>query len=160
MDRLFRNLPRELQWEILTEFVGTHVVRYNRLMRRMSGAIQSKLSSQAKHSYYFENSDCRLKQYACYYGDRAIPWYWTNTFDPELYTITEVALGVHGNLMALFKNSRTGELSYGFYSRVRRWSISPIRDTVTLPPYVKREYPSYPYTNKKLHRTGAKVVLY
>ena len=35
MENLFRALPRDLQWEVLTEFVGTHVVRRGKLMRKI-----------------------------------------------------------------------------------------------------------------------------
>ena len=35
MDKLFKALPRDLQWEILSEFVGTHVVRKGKLMRKL-----------------------------------------------------------------------------------------------------------------------------
>ena len=43
MDKLFKALPRDLQWEILSEFVGTHVVRNGKLMRKMTGEIQARL---------------------------------------------------------------------------------------------------------------------
>jgi hypothetical protein len=36
MDNLFLALPRDLQWEILTEFVGTHVVHGGKLMRKIA----------------------------------------------------------------------------------------------------------------------------
>ena len=35
MDQLFRALPRDLQWEVLTEFTGTHTVRKGKLRRKM-----------------------------------------------------------------------------------------------------------------------------
>ena len=42
-DHLFKLLPRDLQWEIMTDFVGGYVVRYNRLRRIMSGEVQQKI---------------------------------------------------------------------------------------------------------------------
>lgn len=159
MDTLFKNLPRELQWEILTVFVGTHVVRYNKLRRKFTGDIQNQLIESTKNSY-FEYRGCCLKQYPCYYGDGKMPWYWTRTFSPDIYSLTQVALGVEGNVISLFKNVRTGELSYGFYSRAHKWYIFPIVDNVRLSPYVKRHYLSYPFTNKKLNRMDMNVVLY
>ena len=35
MDQLFKALPRDLQWEILSEFVGSHSVRNGKLMRKL-----------------------------------------------------------------------------------------------------------------------------
>ena len=42
-DELFIKLPRDLQWEILETFVGTHIVRNGKLMRKMTGRIQAQL---------------------------------------------------------------------------------------------------------------------
>jgi len=35
MDQLFKALPRDLQWEILSEYVGSHSVRKGKLMTKM-----------------------------------------------------------------------------------------------------------------------------
>ena len=48
MDELFKALPRDLQWEILSEFVGTHVVRNGKLMRKMVGNIQGELADKMR----------------------------------------------------------------------------------------------------------------
>jgi hypothetical protein len=40
MDNLFKALPRDLQWEILSEFVGTHAVRNSKLLRKITGEYQ------------------------------------------------------------------------------------------------------------------------
>lgn len=37
VDQIFKMLPEVLQWEILTDFVGGFIVRYNKLRRLMSG---------------------------------------------------------------------------------------------------------------------------
>jgi len=50
MDHLFKALPEALQWEILTEFVGTHVVRNNKLRRKLTGEIHSALLRNYKSS--------------------------------------------------------------------------------------------------------------
>lgn len=160
MDLLFKNLPTELQWEILTEFVGTHVVRYNKLRRRMDGEIQNQLFECTRNSYFFGNSKCYLKQKACYFGDGNMPWYWQTQLNQSVFTVTQVSLGTTGNVFALVKNIHTGDLSYS-YSWSRKWYTCPIDDSVTLLPYVKHHYPSYPYTNKKIkRRTVQKVILY
>ena len=51
MDQLFKALPEALQWEIMTEFVGTHLVRYNKLRRKMTGEIHSLLLQNYKSRY-------------------------------------------------------------------------------------------------------------
>ena len=43
VDKIFKMLPRELQWEILTDFVGGFAVRFNRLRRLLSDDIQEKI---------------------------------------------------------------------------------------------------------------------
>ena len=48
MDNLFKALPEVLQWEILTEFVGSHVVRYKKLRRKFTGAIHATLMKNYK----------------------------------------------------------------------------------------------------------------
>ena len=160
MNQLFRNLPTELQWEILAEFVGTHVVRYNKLKRRMDGHIQNRLIELTKNSRFVDYNRLYLKHFACYYGDGNVQWYWTNPLNPSVFSVTQVSLGIKGNTIALMKNIRSGELSYGFYSSSsRQWNMSPINNSVTLSPYVKHHYPSYPHTNKKLgRRSGQKVM--
>ncbi len=162
MNQLFKNLPTDLQWEILTEFVGTHVVRNNKLRRRMDGHIQNRLTEVTKYSLFEDYNRLYLKHYPCYYGYGKMPWYWTNPRNPLFISVTQISVGTIGNTVALMKNIKTGELSYGFYSSSsRKWYMSPIDDSVALSPYVKHHYPSYPYTNKKLNRkSGVKAILY
>ena len=35
MEKLFKDLPRDLQWEILTEFVGSHSVRKGKIIQKI-----------------------------------------------------------------------------------------------------------------------------
>ncbi len=51
MDQLFLALPDELQWEILTKFVGTHSVRNGRLKRHMTGEIHATLLRNHRSNY-------------------------------------------------------------------------------------------------------------
>ena len=48
MDQLFKALPEVLQWEILSEFVGTHVVRYKKLRRKFTGEVHAMLLKNYK----------------------------------------------------------------------------------------------------------------
>ena len=43
MDQLFKALPRDLQWEVLADFVGTHVVRNGKLLRKLDNTITDRL---------------------------------------------------------------------------------------------------------------------
>jgi len=43
MDQLFKALPRDLQWHILTEFVGSHSVRKGKLIKKMVFGSKHKL---------------------------------------------------------------------------------------------------------------------
>ena len=36
MDKLFKALPRDLQWEVLTVFVGSHAVRKGQLIQKIN----------------------------------------------------------------------------------------------------------------------------
>jgi hypothetical protein len=126
----------------------------------MDGRIQKKLLERAKNLLFPTYLRIYLKQNACYYGDGKVPWYWTNPANPSVFTVTQVSLGTKGNAISLLKNNRTGELSYGFYSSSRKWYMSPIDDSVTLSPYVKHHYPSYPHPNKKLKRESVQKVMF
>ena len=146
-------LPTDLQWEILTEFLGTHVVRNNKLIRRMDGEIQNKLIEYAKQNYLFDHPKCCLKQkpYHFVYGNT--PWYWQRAYDHPDYKVTEVSLYKNETVFALVENIQTGESWHSYYSSSNNMYTCPIDDSVILLPYVKHYYPSYPYTNKKLKRT-------
>lgn len=158
---MFENLPTELQWEILTEFVGTHVVRNNKLIRRMDGKIQKKLVECAKHSHLFDHPKCYLKQKTYHFGNGNMPWYWQTPYDQSVFKVTEVSLYKNETVFALVENIRTGEMIHSYYSSSNKMYTCPVDDSVTLLPYAKHNYPSYPYTNKKLKRTtGLKVILY
>ena len=41
MEQLLKALPRDLQWHILAEFVGSHAVRKGRLMKKNGVWFQS-----------------------------------------------------------------------------------------------------------------------
>ena len=56
VDQIFKLLPQELQWEILVEFVGGFIVRFNRLRRIMSSVIQEKI---IEHNFELNNLSWR-----------------------------------------------------------------------------------------------------
>ena len=178
MDQVFKGLPQVIQWEILTEFVGGFAVRYNRLRRFMTGDLQKKIMK-----YNFEQYDISTRNlWAKHIVYSPIPFrleHLVNTSRRRVYVGLENGLpefqikysDVHQAIaltefsrretfVVLFKERDTEKLSYGYYCWGREWFITPIDDSVILPPFVKHYYPSYPYTNKKLGRPGLKMKLH
>lgn len=140
MDNLFLKLPRDLQWEILTEFVGTHVVRNGKLMRKMIGGVL-----------------CLKKQLPLY-----IPLGTWIAYNDICYN-TNVVLRRDCKMdIYLWENWNTREITYLYYrynytSECYKYEL---KDGQHLPPFVKHNYPSYPYTDKKLGRPSKKMTLY
>lgn len=148
MDELFKALPRDLQWEILEDFVGTHVVRNGKLMRKMAGNIQrelaDKMSSECDKLYLKNNPSFKLAG-TCLTNDN-----------------------IHFNKFLLFRRDNMAvylcflascEMFY-MYSTLSGCFIIPITDSIVLPPFVKHEYPSYPFTNKKMGIANKMMKLY
>lgn len=183
-DEIFTKLPRELQWEILTDFVGGYVVRYNKLRRIMSGELQEKLvehifglnqwswrSLWLKPFVRFPFSDFDhlgmsiLNRYLVLYY-RSDGTLYDSWIDPELVEIVAVAeFSRRGECVVLFQSKVDGQLSYGVHtSRNKgfdgRWFIREVDDSVVLPPFEKHVYPSYPCTNKKMGRPVLKMKLH
>ena len=141
MDQLFKALPRDLQWEVLTEFTGTHTVRKGKLMR--------KLVVDNRHQLIEGMS--RIQQVAKYYN-------------PDGVQSTALVKLKNGRHIWFSQDSQSGCINYnyfkqvhGFYNYGTRYDLSagssyaytPPESPADLPPYVKNVYPSYPYTNKK-----------
>lgn len=189
VDQIFKMFPQELQWEILVEFVGGFVVRYNRLRRLLSGELQNKIM---EHNYElnhmswrslwakpfvrfpFSNDDhltlsiFNRWRVTCFRSDGTI---WNDydenhDYDPDLLSVVAVAeFSRKGACVVLFKSKDTGNLSYGYRCYYNtgwdgRWFITDVNDSIVLPPYEKHVYPSYPYTNKKLGRLVLKMKLH
>ena len=145
MEQLFKALPRDLQWEILADFVGTHVVRNGKLMRKLCHKIKDRLKvTSADGSKEF----------------------WAK---PRLYCIPSkrntymiaCAWFHSGNLMQIFKDPDTQEIIYVYskpfpelHATPQKPITSVLDDSVILPLFKKHTYPSYPYTNKKKRIVG------
>ena len=140
MDNLFLKLPRDLQWEILTEFVGTHVVRNGKLMRKMTGTAQAKLASN-------------IKQLPLY-----IPLGTWIAYNGICYNTNVVLRRDYKMDIYLWEMGNTREITYLYY-RYNYTSDShryEMKSGLSLPPFKKHDYPSYPYTDKKMGRTSKK----
>lgn len=143
MYKLFLSLPRDLQWEVLTEFVGTHSVRKGKLIKKI-----------AYYTHY--------NQLARYIEP-------TGTFEPVINAVRDrhvlpwLRRHESGKQYILFRSLRevqfvedplTGD-TVVCYHRIRghidMWEVNfpPSQATIVLPPFVKHVYPSYEYTAKK-----------
>jgi hypothetical protein len=152
MDILFKALPRDLQWEILTAFVGSHVVRFNKLRRKIvftkiDGRIMRQQNDQT-----FEIANLVRKRVEC------LPWLTAGMENPPDYVrITDDNL--RDKPFICCRDRQTNNTIY-LYRKI--WSGIPLfevnfdketdQQQVLLPLFEKQKYMSYPYTNKKLNR--------
>jgi hypothetical protein len=185
MDNVFKMLPEALQWEILTDFVGGFAVRFNRLRRLFSGELQNKIMEHIFDMNYLSLRSLWAKPFvnfplpANYHLIPTILNRWSgrttsvgsdgqirDNDDPDRLRIVAAAEFSHrGSSVVLFECKDTGRLSYGVQCGHMkrddgRWYIRDVDESVTLPPYEKHIYPSYPYTNKKLERPVQKMKLH
>jgi len=189
LSQLFKALPRDLQWEVLSEFVGGFTVRYNRLRRLFSGELQEKIMNHTFNLNHWSWRSLRLKPFIRFpFSDydrlssrirnrwnvtsfRCDGTIWDdydpdNEYDPDLLNIVAVAEFSHrGACVVLFESKNTRQLSYGFQlgckmDFIGKWYITDVDDSIILPPYEKHIYPSYPNTNKKLGRPVKKMKLH
>jgi hypothetical protein len=136
MWQLFKNLPRDLRWEVLSEFVGSHAVRKGKLMRKMVFDSRHKVIQNVQPI-----RECNI-------------WLYTNDFKAK----TIVYMG-EGSQLMFCEDPKSGAAKILFRKRkIRTHSREPksfghqftlMNDSVTLPPFEKHSYPSYEYTDKK-----------
>ena len=166
LDKLFKALPRDLQWEILAEFVGTHVVRNGKLMRKMTGKIQAQLLDTMPMSFGVQPIKLNIKSKPIQMNG--------NICNPNTNLCVRSFTTLRGPVFRLLnfgENLCTEELFYLYISNQikeddiregeKRIKIITIMDnSIVLPPFIKHDYPSYPYTDKKQGVLLKKVVLY
>ena len=144
MNQLFIALPRDLQWEILSEFVGTHVVRNGKLMRKITGNINFD-----QHKYLKRDRPC-------------YNWIYDMQND-EANKRRFAQFPANGLYMMFCRDFRTDETIYLYRKLIQlhslwdyAWEVrfEPVKscDSVILEPFIKHQYPSYPDTNKKMRR--------
>ena len=143
-EMLFKALPKDLQWEILSEYLGTHVVRNGKLMRKMTGEIQSRLlDSMPQMMRGRKPLQLNLKTAPIQYTNSS----WYKHFDHP---------GKQGSRALAVVEDSNGNPSYRYVSMIdgqdddRVEIITPINNSTVLEPYKKNNYPSYPFTDKKL----------
>jgi hypothetical protein len=153
MDQLFKSLPRDLQWEILETFVGTHVVRNGKLMRKMTGVVQEELASimgADLGGMWIKRLPLNIPLgiWVAYEGF---------CYNTNLILRKDLKMDIY-----LRENLETRELTYLYYMR-NSYSDSynyEMDNGQSLPPFIKHDYPSYEYTDKKMGRPFKKMTLY
>ena len=143
MDNLFKALPRDLQWEILSEFVGTHVVRNGKLLRKLTCGHQvQSINKIIPMNLWLKDRRFHLmynnKHSRCTFGDL------------KVLTILMPKLNYLDHAVYLCED-KSGELIYIYNTPTSRYEI-PLDDNNSLPEFIKHIYPSYPYTDKKKRR--------
>ena len=138
MWQLFKNLPRDLQWEVLTEFLGSHAVRKGKLIKRL----------------VFDNRHQMIQKLPRI--NRCYIWLYIRNFNAT----DDVQLC--GSQLMFCQDPKSGEMGYLFRKRKTRThsreelryalQYTPLNDSVVLPPFVKHSYPSFPDTEKKKRR--------
>ena len=148
VDQLFKALPRDLQWEVLTEFVGTHVVRNGKLIRKivysmMNGRLMRQLED---NTFIPVVNPHRLRLRLAWLNDLVI--------DARPKYIRFSVLG--SQKIKFCDDGITGDTIFCYRKIVdnhRLWEVQyptpRAVDAVTLPPFVKKYWTSYPHTDKK-----------
>ena len=145
MDQLFKALPRDLQWEILSEFVGTHSVRKGKLMKKLGFDYRHQMVEYL----VVRIATCNIFVFK-----------WN-------YDATTLVQMRDGSQLMFCENPVNGEMGYTFRKRVverkkqESWKkelwitktytveYTPMNDSVILPPFETHSYPSYEDTKKK-----------
>ena len=136
MWQLFKNLPRDLRWEVLSEFVGSHAVRKGKLIKKIVFGDRHQMIQDIPLIH-----KCYIQLYSYRYNAKS---------DVRLWG---------GSQLMFCDNPKTGATGYMFRKRnIRRYSgedrsydqhYTPMNDSVVLPPFEKHSYPSFPDTEKK-----------
>ena len=143
MDNLFKALPRDLQWEVLTEFVGTHVVRGGKLMRKIVLTKNDGKTFRRTGGEEIPVADIVVRHRKNF----------------PLVSDRPKFLRVHSDAnkaMQFFRDQYTDDTVYLHRTYTNHMVLYEVRFLVTkeedtvLPPFNRATYPSYPYTSKKI----------
>jgi hypothetical protein len=136
MWQLFKNLPRDLRWEVLSEFVGSHAVRKGKLIKKL---VFGDRHTAVQNVQLIR--ECNI-------------WLYTNDFKAK----TIVYMG-EGSQLMFCEEPKSGAARILFRKRNKRThsretksygiTYTPLNDSVVLSPFEKHSYPSFPDTNKK-----------
>jgi hypothetical protein len=143
MDKLFLMLPRDLQWEVLTKFVGSHAVRKGKLMR--------KLILNAKYQIVMKMS--RIQQVANPYNLDCVHTTAFVILSNERKISCSQNADRGSEVQYMYINTRPNSFTGFFDCGVVYKKVVPPENLVALPPFEKHSYPSYEYTDKKKKAT-------
>ena len=136
MDQLFLMLPRDLQWEVLSKFAGTHAVRKGQLRRKL--VLGPEYQSVMRRASVFQTIDpfghsyTKAVTYVSLASGRRIECYQGKQGQDTYYHYVRPL-------------DASNPYSYGTIIQ----TMHPPKNSVALPPFEKHSYPSYEYTDKK-----------
>ena len=142
MCQLFNKLPRDIQWEILTEFVGSHAVRNGKLMKRIVFDERHQMLQKIplirmpKNRYPREVADMFPNSYVEF----------SNGTQLFFTTHPEYGIGLQGYLFisnTIRSDIPSMKLREEYWVSQNRWYCDGDA------PFEKHSYPSYPDTEKK-----------
>ena len=141
MWQLFNALPRDVQWEVVSVFVGSYSVRKGKLIK--------KLVVGARHQMV--QNIPRIQ--TCYIGA------YKQDFNAKSFVVLP-----SGSQLMFCLDPVYGETGYTFRKRIERecsWmapcygrQYTALNNSVTLPTFAKRSYSSYEDTDKKKESRG------
>ena len=156
MWKLFLMLPRDLQWEVLSEFVGSHSVRNGKLVRKLV----LNIPHQTLKHHIFHISPKYPWRYSKY-GTISIPPEIPCFLSEAVNIVSQVTLTDDGYQIMYCEGTVNRKQSYIIFRTANKFVDGRIiwdderfllDDSVVLEPFVKHTYPSYPFTNKKMGR--------
>ena len=146
-------LPRDLQWEVLSEFVGSHSVRNGKLVRKLV----LNIPHQTLKHHIFHISPKYPWRYSKY-GTISIPPEIPCFLSEAVNIVSQVTLTDDGYQIMYCEGTVNRKQSYIIFRTANKfvdgriiWDDERflIDDSVVLEPFIKHEYKSYPFTNKK-----------
>ena len=146
MDKLFKALPRDLQWEVLTVFVGSHAVRKGQLIQKINLDNKYQLIQDMSRI-----QKCYIEQYI------------------QNFNTTSFVQLPNGSQLMFCECPYTGQMGYKFRQVLKRecsWmpkayglQYTPLTYSAPLPPFEKHTYSSYEDTDKKKATRNTKKVV-
>jgi len=152
MNQLFRALPRDLQWFILSEFVGSHSVRNGKLIRKLIFDERHQILQKIPrvrviwhppHMYvmpsaFVQFSNGTQLMYTYYPEMRALGY---------VFVSNDIRADYHHSGVCTFKQHEW-----------KRQDATSGTEFMGVPPYEKHYYPSYPDTDKKKKARKEQVI--
>jgi hypothetical protein len=147
IDKLFKALPRDLQWEVLTVFLGTHAVRKGQLFKKI--VLDDEKYQLIRDMARIEK--CDIGQYI------------------QAFNTKSFVQLPNGSQLMFCECPYTGYMGYKFRQVLKRdcsWmpkayglQYTSLTYSAPLPPFEKHSYPSFPDTDKKkAERLSKKIV--